>query len=430
MKTILHKTIIFCSFLSSFHLYSQITQKEEIIKEKIIDQTVIKPEKYDSLTNWVLYENQISNNKKNIGLQIYLAPKSYQNFKPFLYSTKPTLLKEQNRGLYTFVYKPKVDIYPDGLGYSLDSSLLSDTYFTIINVFYGPKLDTILRSMVDTLDFLRKHNTEKFSIPYLSDEISFRSYNGVPYLLFLLKNNKNNDSLYLSCTRGQNEYFISVPYFLYQKKVFEKNTFIYDYIDQRGYPNKSFICEDDRYIIEYENDKGYKCTKKKEIVVDLKSKWFCSEVTLLKPGYILSYIMKNDNGDQIILNEPNEYDSKLKNFISEKDFIKRETEKKLQKQQLYAQQQKEKNAKETKEKLEIEKHKAKCISLFGKENGGLIAQGKIKIGMTQENCIFAWGEPFNKRRIISENNVVEIWNYWSGCQLSFINGKLIKIIED
>ncbi len=47
---------------------------------------------------------------------------------------------------------------------------------------------------------------------------------------------------------------------------------------------------------------------------------------------------------------------------------------------------------------------------YGNKYGSFIAAGQVKIGMTKEMCIAAWGNPIEKNK---QNSVLEKWNYKS-----------------
>ena len=82
-----------------------------------------------------------------------------------------------------------------------------------------------------------------------------------------------------------------------------------------------------------------------------------------------------------------------------------------------------------KEKRTFEKHRYECISKFGQQTGELIAQGKVKINMTQEMCKDSWGTPFSSDKTITESAVYEHWYYRYGYSLHFVNGLLKRIDE-
>ena len=78
----------------------------------------------------------------------------------------------------------------------------------------------------------------------------------------------------------------------------------------------------------------------------------------------------------------------------------------------------------------IESRRKECISKFGDQNGELIAQGKVKIGMTTEMCKYAWGKPIWTSKTTTSNRVSEDWYYGFISSLHFENGFLKRIEEN
>ena len=407
-KTLLLFNIFLLANINS--LYSQVTITEiEKIEEKIIS----KPVAYDSINDWGNHHEKVSDYKQYIGLQIYLPPK-FERPNPknpthcvnnFLFSLKPDSLK-------TFVYKPYTYIYIESGGsyepvstkliVCSDANEINNTYFTILNVIYGEKLNSYLKSMG--------------RIDYDSDCNSINRYN----YMFLLKNDKTGDLLYSPGTnfRGMTTHdvdFILVPYFVKQKSLYQGVDFIFDEDDID-------TMSDFRQIEKYEDNSGYEREREKEVVINPKSKWRCSDVTLLKPSYKLHYILNNDKGEQIAL-------TTLNSFIDAKSYTKREADKKLQYQQLAAKNKQEELLTKEKEKRTFEKRRYECIRKFGQQTGELIAHGKVRINMTKEMCKDSWGTPFSSDKTVTESEVYEDWYYWYGYRLHFVNG-LLKRIEE
>lgn len=445
------KKKLILSFCVSFFLagtsllYSQITITEV---EKIEERIVLKPAPYDSLKNWE-YHKKLGDYKQYIGLQIYLPPTANKSIgiypgsqNNFLFSIKPSTIKTNVKSSYryygsnkweehtydslvTFVYKPFHYYYGgDGAGGNMvgicsDSASVSDTYFTIMNVIYGKKLDSILSFMRNTFYDLQKQKRENMFIPTIRNEISY-NYNDKPSYIFLLKNNKNNDSLY--CFYNSN--FILVPYFVKQNDLYQNINLIYDdeKTDYGSFKNSVREEFDMRFNVKYEDNFGHEKSTGKKVVVEPGSKWICSGVTLLKPSFKIHYILKNNKDEQIALTD-------LKGFIDEKVYIKRESDKKLQYQQLVAKQKQEELLRKENERKAIEKHKSECISLFGQQNGELIAQGKVKINMTKEMCKYSWGIPLWTSKTTTEYGIYEDWYYWLGYSLHFVNDSLKRIEE-
>ena len=103
--------------------------------------------------------------------------------------------------------------------------------------------------------------------------------------------------------------------------------------------------------------------------------------------------------------------------------------KKLQQQQLIANKKRDELLKNEKEKKDFENRKTEYISKFGQQYGELIANYKVKIGMTSEMCKYAWGLPIWTNKITSENGTIEVWHCGSGYKLYFTNN-ILKIIEE
>lgn len=72
-------------------------------------------------------------------------------------------------------------------------------------------------------------------------------------------------------------------------------------------------------------------------------------------------------------------------------------------------------------------HWDRMISKYGSSNGTLIAQGKVRIGMTSEMCRDAWGSPHDINRTTGAWGVHEQWVYSSGTYLYFEDGILTSI---
>ncbi len=473
------KFILFALLSNPFNLYSQISITEiEQIEEKI----VTKPKPLDSLKNWE-YKEKLSDNKQYIGHQIYLPPfedskeiinNSYTDIKPFMYSTLPNIIiidtTEKNLmikkswhqssyytsgwksiyydKIYTIVYKPNYykgmisdRSYEDlEIGISNKSSEVSNRYYRIIDVIYGDKcqntlrmLDSILgqkRDEISTIsdeyhyslkkDFnsqLWEKNQNKIFVHYCK-ELQHNNFNH--NILFLVKDEKNGDTIICRDTRR----FVLVPHFVKLKNTYENKTFLYgpEKDGSGSYLRYNKIESDPRINIKSEDKYGNEIYKNKEVIVEPGSKWMCISVTLLKPSYDITYILKNDKDEQIALKN-------LNGFIEESMYIKIESDKKLKQEQIMARVKLEKLQREENEKMEIEKHKVECINLFGQQNGTLIAQGNVKINMTIDMCRYAWGNPLWSNKTTTEYRTVEDWYYGLGYSLHFENG-LLKRIEE
>ena len=78
---------------------------------------------------------------------------------------------------------------------------------------------------------------------------------------------------------------------------------------------------------------------------------------------------------------------------------------------------------------ETKDHLVYCVNKYGETLGNIIANGRIRLGMTKEMCITAWGEPYNINKTIESSGTYEIWNYGWQKFLNFTNGVLVKINE-
>lgn len=67
------------------------------------------------------------------------------------------------------------------------------------------------------------------------------------------------------------------------------------------------------------------------------------------------------------------------------------------------------------------------IRKYGRTNGNLIIQGKVKIGFTKQMCKDAWGEPQSINTSTRTWGTHEQWVYGLGSYLYFENGKLTSI---
>jgi len=72
------------------------------------------------------------------------------------------------------------------------------------------------------------------------------------------------------------------------------------------------------------------------------------------------------------------------------------------------------------------KRKEEIIQRYGQEMGTIIANGKVRIGMTKKMCIDAWGNSIISNKTITEEGTFERLQYGSGV-LYFTNGVLKRI---
>jgi hypothetical protein len=72
-------------------------------------------------------------------------------------------------------------------------------------------------------------------------------------------------------------------------------------------------------------------------------------------------------------------------------------------------------------------HRDFILKKFGITKGGLILEGKVKIGFTAEMCVESWGEPNDINKTTGSYGVHEQWIYGDGSYLYFENGILTAI---
>ncbi len=430
--------LILMMALNSSLLYSQITITE--IEKKNVERITMRPPAYDSLKSWEDHE-KLSDYKQYVGIRIYClaieptcmiskTPNIFpvdQKFGAYKYDGYGSAAKRLDyKNIMTFKYKPK-HISSSGLMAGEDNPIvktdieqISDKYYTILNVLYGDTLKVLLKNFYRTLENssnLRNSNTfiDREEIKYYRD-LSADAY------IYVLRNDIDGDTLFCSLSH---ENFILVPYFVKQKQLYEKQNIIYD--DEKNssgdYTWKEIKKADIRYPIKSEDKYGKEISTYKLVNIVPGSKWFCSEVTILKPFNQIIYILKNNQEEQITLS----LKSLSSGFIKEEDYNKREMEKKLQSQQLLAKQKKEELIKKENERLVYELERKDCIAKFGLENCELIVQGNVKIGFSKEMCEKAWGKPFDIYKTTTANGTYEDWYFGWKYSLHFSNGLLYKI---
>jgi len=241
---------------------------------------------------------------------------------------------------------------------------------------------------------------------------------------YKLENEENGDQIYYSCFyRGifRNDFYNIHPPLLVVGN-FEKLKNIY--LDKDFIYTKSFALID--------NNSGQSLDK------ITNSEWKCTKIALAdyadNPYQEITFILNNNAGNQIAV----ELDAFKKNFIDKVKYLQeieneriREEEKKAAQEKIAkeeADREKRQAYEEKKEKLAAAKEaetikdkkiandkikqqrKEDFIKKYGDKYGAIIADGQVKIGMTKEMCIAAWGNPIEKTK---PNSVLEKWGYKS-----------------
>lgn len=425
--------------------------------EKKAEPEVQKPLTYDSLMDYT-YSNDILHNYQYIGLKVFLPrcmkvqePSKHKQqantggFYKGFYSLRPSFLKLDKPVNYygricdsviTFQYNPT--FYENGSGFAstkeydasrvdfhTDCNSLGGKYFTVIDALNRDSLIEIKNRMNSPLsnEKLKERNIYCHYI---------REFTQSHDLGFVLKNDATGDTLYYM---GALYDFVFVPFFVKQKEMFESKTFIASLLrsPRNEYPPFKDIITD------------------KEVKIEQGSKWKC-EVALLENSKVhnnftgprdwsIYYVLKNGNQTIAIGRSSFDYYTKTNpdtgfastynycSFIIDDVFFKMEREKELKQAELIANRKRSEQLKIENEKSKKEAHRQYCINTFGLLNGGLIAQGKIKIGMTTKMCVVAWGTPFDKFKTTTASRTTESWYYGWKRSLHFVDGTLVRIDE-
>lgn len=64
---------------------------------------------------------------------------------------------------------------------------------------------------------------------------------------------------------------------------------------------------------------------------------------------------------------------------------------------------------------------------YGKQYGKLIAFRKVDVGMTKEMVVAAWGEPYHKSEVKTEDKVRESWSFSDRRYVNILNGKVVNV---
>lgn len=162
-----------------------------------------------------------------------------------------------------------------------------------------------------------------------------------------------------------------------------------------------------------------------------EKKFTCVDMTFVLTDGVkypdLAFILKSEDNIEIAVYPARRYrnDNSLavSDFWNEKEYIAyKETEKKMQDSLLAKQ-----KADEFRKRKAEKEFRNDLIKEYGKELGNLIADGKVRLGMTKDMCEAAWGWPSNKSKAAVGSNVVEIWFYSGDRWLKFVNNKLTQI---
>lgn len=154
----------------------------------------------------------------------------------------------------------------------------------------------------------------------------------------------------------------------------------------------------------------------------------CKDLTLISlqdiPVLVPFFILENEAGETIKFLLPEWLNNTAdipRKFITEKQFLYEEEQKKLLEEQRLAQEKaRQKKSREAKEAFRQE-----CIAKYGERLGVLISEHKVVLGMNQEMCLKAWGKPYRKAKVMFRGSLHEVWEYDWNHALYFQNGILM-----
>lgn len=438
--------------LSTLTLNAQIAIRDS----KVVENAIIKPQRFDSLSNIELQRIPI-NYKKYIGYKLYFLPRSSKftsdenreidflftnkiiqqiNIETPRYQTNKTqsneskikkaafgILSDKLKGIKQVNDKVENAIDKrDNSTASIDNSVVVDlentdvykplahiqptsNYSTPQEVRFTTIPDSVEGKYFTIIDIkARDYHSDSKEYKNLEDDDFSRINPSLLMLKIALRNDTNNDTLYWKIRADRlGEPFFLVPFFEKQKKL---------------YLNQNLVLRD--------KDKTYNIL---EDMVDVNTGevvsikygevWTCTDISFveLKDSYYLEgfYFLKNGNKEVKIAMQNNRLDDF---FMLESEFNKNKEE------EIKAEQEREKQ-----EELKIIKFRKDCIAKWGQKIGSYVAEGKVIIGMNKEMCSAAWGSPIDKNKTIVRGLTSEQWVYGWGAYLYFENG-ILKVIQN
>lgn len=365
--------------------YSQIIVKEIHVKTEI-DTTSTKI--YDGYSNIEEQQQQLDY-QQYIGQQIYF-PNTYEH--------------------KYFISKDK-SVIPKG-----------PFYLTIKNIIYGSEAKKI---------------DKEFGFGYkMKPDIYYYKFNDeYPTMpILVLQGEDNSEKFYMTLSAFEhcnvNHIFISVSFFLHQRKLFD---------------NKKFL------LVTKEGSYEDELTEKK---IEFNSQfyggeWTCSVDVITKKGFDgkeytdMKYLLKNDFGHLLTkkgyetpyyhynadVNDGFTLVSNISDSFGLIQFIAVDEYKNIiQQEKMLVIENKTRVENNIKNIALLKKKKLETnITKYGKINGTLITNGKVEIGMTKEMCIASCGTPFSTDVVRTKNFRKETLIYYYGKRLYLENNILVKI---
>ena len=260
-KLILSFSLLFT--LTNF-LFAQVKVSIREVEKKQEEKTALNPPVYDSAKT-LEEQFKLENQYQFIGLQLLLPPVTNLEMGPIVFSKNSSGFGKGNK------------------------------YYTIIDILQG-----------DIAEQLKQKKAVNQCGSRYKDFNSFQWKDLIKFVVFILKDNNKNDSLnntplYWIVSQSKTppysysyfNSFITVPYFVKQKQLYENQDVI---------------------------------------ILSDKSKWFCKEVAILKnknieskdSTYDVLCLLKNEKGKELKLLPPSVVDKLGRSFITEKEFVRLE----------------------------------------------------------------------------------------------------------
>lgn len=363
-------TLLLC-LLTPFIVNAQIS-----IKEDVKNSPVLKPKNYDSLSNFK-----------------YEYDESYSNYNQS--TTKDESIDKSDHELLQYIGQ---------------------------TIYFVPCPKCEDADAFEKLSFHYIHNSSSegfrgkyFKIFNFEFDDKNKPYGGT-IKMYLLDQNK--DSLYVQATRqewhwGRIQEFIILGYYEKQKQKHVGKSFLAQNIYGNAIP-ETFDINTGQAIKILHGDE-----------------WLCKSLDYLNTGlsyYQLFLTFSNNSGAEIkvrIRKIKGDASSILDmdNFIDKEKYLK---EQELAKLSLEEKKKKEQESTYN-HQLERKKWETNILSKYGDNYGNLIIANKVVLGMTQEMCAAAWGQPYDKNITIVSGLTHEQWVYSYKTYLYFDNGKLTGI---
>lgn len=428
-------------FLVTVNTFSQISIREEAVVEKAF----VKPQLFDSLTNFSVQDRPIDY-KKFIGYQLYFLPQSrkfiipehdkntqleYQRYvlNLFVKSGETLLLKEKMpfeqtamgqvigdpnklKGLQKAKYIQLKKEYENQVEYIKTNIYKAQCYPSASSVT-GSR-DAFAATPKDSIEgkYFTIIDVEGMYLPYDFEKLDDITDNAELSQLRVYLKDENNDTLYWQVPIRSLYYgteFFLVPFFEKQRKMYLNQNLM---LKREPYGDSPF-----KRLVDVNTGE----------LIDMKfgEVWTCTDVSFLETNtnhLLTCYYFLRNNEREVKIELREREDLIKKNFMFESDYLEKERlkqlheEERIREEQAYIQQKAQ----------EREQYRQNCINKWGAKMGTYIFEGKVSIGMTKEMCEAAWGLP-NEINITQTMELIhEQWVYGYR-YLYFDNGILTAI---